>query len=74
MKVISVRQTLVSQPLADVANAVRRQLDSLGPPPRGRVAIPVGSRGIANIATIIRTSGEWLREQGAEPFMVPAMG
>lgn len=74
MKLLSVRQQLVSRPLADVATEVRAQLDRLGAPPRGRVAIPVGSRGIANIATIIRTAGEWLREQGAAPFMIPAMG
>ena len=75
MKLLSVRQNLLSRPLADVAHEVRVQLDGLGlEPPRGRVAIPVGSRGIAQIPTIIRAAGDWLREHGAEPFMVPAMG
>ena len=75
MKLLSVRQKLISRPLPDVASEVRAQLDSLKiKPPSGRVAIPVGSRGIANLPTIIRTAGDWLREQGAEPFMVPAMG
>ncbi|MCH2595535.1 MAG: lactate racemase domain-containing protein, partial [Pirellulales bacterium] len=75
MKLLSVRQKLISRPLPDVASEVRAQLDSLEiKPPSGRVAIPVGSRGIANLPTIIRTAGDWLREQGAEPFMVPAMG
>lgn len=74
MKLLSVRQNLVSQPLGDVAREVRSQLDRLGPPPAGRVAIPVGSRGIANIPAIIHTAGQWLRDHGAEPFMVPAMG
>ena len=75
MKLLSVRQSLVSRPLEDVASEVRRQLDALGlQVPSGPVAIPVGSRGIDQIPALIRTAGDWLREQGAEPFMVPAMG
>lgn len=75
MKLLSVRQDLLSKPLADVAREVHVQLDGMGlEPPQGRVAIPVGSRGIGQIPTIIRASGDWLREHGAEPFMVPAMG
>ena len=75
MKLLSVRQNLVSQPLEDVAGEVTRQLDALGlDVPAGPVAIPVGSRGIDQIPLIIRAVGDWLREQGAEPFMVPAMG
>jgi hypothetical protein len=75
MKFYRVRQRLVSSPLADVAAEVRRQLDQLAiPVPAGPVAITVGSRGISQIPTIIRTAGDWLREHGAEPFIVPAMG
>jgi len=75
MKLLSVRQNLVSQPLEDVAGEVRRQLDAQVPEvPQGPVAITVGSRGICNIQTIVKTSGEWLRERGAEPFIVPSMG
>jgi hypothetical protein len=75
MKLLSVRQKLVSRPLLDIAAEVRRQLEQMGlTVPRGPVAIPVGSRGIANIPQIIRATGDWLREQGAEPFLVPAMG
>ena len=33
-----------------------------------------GSRGIANIAVIVRATVDWLREQGARPFVFPAMG
>lgn len=75
MKLLSVRQNLVSNPLADVAAEVHAQLDALGKePPQGRVAMPVGSRGISQIPTIVRAAGDWLRKHGAEPFMVPAMG
>ncbi len=74
-KLVSYRQNLVSNPLADVRSAVRNQLDGLGmAPPQGPVAITAGSRGIVNIASILRACGEWLRENGATPFVVPAMG
>ncbi|MEX2171407.1 MAG: hypothetical protein WD851_18960 [Pirellulales bacterium] len=75
MKLYRVRQHLVANPIADVAAEVRRQLDSLHMPvPRGDVAITAGSRGIDNIALITKTAGQWLREHGARPFLVPAMG
>ena len=42
--------------------------------PGMRVAVAVGSRGIANISVLVRASVSWLRAKGAEPFIVPAMG
>jgi hypothetical protein len=51
MLVHRVHQRLVSNPLAEVAAEVHRQLDSLGKePPQGEVAITAGSRGIDNLA------------------------
>ena len=75
MQLIPIQQQLKSSPLADLPAAVGQQLDSLSfDPPQGPVAITAGSRGIANIATILRACGEWLRLHGADPFVVPAMG
>lgn len=75
MKVLSVTQELVSNPLADVEAEVAAQLDSLGlAVPQGPVAITVGSRGIDNLPRVIRAAGAWLKRRGAEPFVVPAMG
>ena len=75
MKLLFIQQNLNSKPLVDVPAEVRKQLDALNlNVPKGPVAVPVGSRGMDQIATIVRTTGEWLRDQGAEPFMVPAMG
>ncbi len=75
MKLLRVRQKLVSNPIADIRAAVRGQLDALGlAVPRGDVAITAGSRGIANIPDILRAAGDWLRERGARPFLFPAMG
>ncbi|MEM9184990.1 MAG: DUF2088 domain-containing protein [Planctomycetota bacterium] len=75
MELETIHQRLASNPIADPAAAVRERLDALGiDPPAGAVALTAGSRGIANIALILRTCGEWLRERGASPFVVPAMG
>lgn len=38
------------------------------------VAIAVGSREIYGLAHVVRTLGEFLREKGAKPFIVPSMG
>jgi len=75
MKLLRVRQSLVSNPIADIRAAVREQLDRLGlDVPQGDVGITAGSRGIANIAAITKVAGDWLRERGARPFLFPAMG
>ena len=75
MKLRRVHQSLISHPLSDIANEVRAQLDALDlDVPQGDVAITAGSRGISNIAAITRVAGEWLRERGANPFIIPAMG
>lgn len=42
--------------------------------PGMRIAIAVGSRGISNLSLIVRTTVEFLRAQGAQPFIIPAMG
>ncbi len=43
-------------------------------PAGGRIAIGVGSRGISNISTIVKSVVEFWKEQGAQPFIFPAMG
>ena len=71
-----IRQRFEVEGLADVSGELRRQLDAAGVPlqPGNRVAIAVGSRGIADIATIVKEIVQWVRTQKAEPFIVPAMG
>lgn len=39
-----------------------------------RIAVTAGSRGIANIGLILKTIVGFLRDSGAKPFIVPAMG
>ncbi|TVQ35242.1 MAG: DUF2088 domain-containing protein [Spirochaetaceae bacterium] len=42
--------------------------------PGASVAVTVGSRGIANVASITREIVRNLKELGAKPFVIPAMG
>lgn len=39
-----------------------------------RIAITAGSRGIANVVEITRSIADFVKERGAIPFVVPAMG
>lgn len=75
---LRIRQRFERPVVHDVAGEVHRQLSRLALQERIRqgdsVAITAGSRGIANIAEIIKAAVEHLRSLGAEPFIVPAMG
>src|SRR5215469_4006539 len=42
--------------------------------PGMRIAVGVGSRGIANLSEIVAAALNGIRASGAEPFIVPAMG
>lgn len=74
MKFVRVRQKLVSAAIADIEAAVWAELDKLGKPPAGEIAVTVGSRGIDHLVEITKACGDWLRKQGATPFVVPCMG
>jgi len=75
---LKIRQELPSDRVPDIVAAVREELLRLELGSRLRpgasVAITAGSRGIANITLVLRTVADVLREGGAEPFIVPAMG
>ncbi len=70
------RQTFPRTRVADVRASVLEQLAAtIHQQLKGKsVAITVGSRGVAAIADITRACVDFLKEQGAEPFLVPAMG
>lgn len=73
-----VRQIWDTAPLADIPGTVRAELERIGLRaqirPGMRVAVTAGSRGIRDVVAVTRAAVGWLREAGAEPFMVPAMG
>jgi hypothetical protein len=62
----------------DLSIEIRTALSSLQLPVeeiRGkRIAIAIGSRGICDLAEVVRSVCEWLRELGAQPFVFPGMG
>src|SRR5271157_2150983 len=65
-------------PINDIPSAVREAMKSVNfasiIEPNETVAISVGSRGIANIALIIRSIIAELKTIRAQPFIFPAMG
>ena len=73
-----VRQRFPERRLADVRAEAQRQLAhadfAARLQPGARVAIGVGSRGIANIADIVRGVVQYWRASGMKPFIFPAMG
>lgn len=72
-----VRQIFPDDGLRDIPAVVVRELEASGIAdrlPEGEIAIAVGSRGIANIAAVVRTAVSWFKAKGAAPFIVPCMG
>ncbi|MGI8948169.1 MAG: lactate racemase domain-containing protein [Ornithinimicrobium sp.] len=59
---------------AVVGSGIRDLADGLGGLAGRRIAVGVGSRGIRDVAAVVAATVGALREQGAEPFVVPAMG
>jgi hypothetical protein len=77
-KMVRVRQKFDVAEVADVGAALRQQLRQAEITRRVksgmRIAVGVGSRGMSDIALIVRVTVEELKRLGAEPFIVPAMG
>jgi hypothetical protein len=73
-----VRQTFDSQKVDDIPGTVETELSRLELGRRIKtgesVAITCGSRGVANIAIIIKAAVEHFKRLGTKPFIVPAMG
>jgi hypothetical protein len=75
---VRVRQQFERPRVEDVPAAVAAALEKLGLGrtirPGQTVALTAGSRGIANIPLILRSTAAFLKKLGARPFLVPAMG
>jgi uncharacterized protein (DUF362 family) len=75
---VEVEQGLYARRADDIPAAVARACADAGLTrrvrPGHRVGITVGSRGIAGIAEITRAVVAVLKQQGARPFVLPAMG
>ena len=77
-RLLIVRQNFPDLRLGDVRAEAEHQLERSGFAarlrPGARVAIGVGSRGIANVAVIVQSTAEYWRAHGMAPFVFPAMG
>jgi hypothetical protein len=75
---IRIKQNFNTNSIKDIRAAVRSELARIKLleiiAPGNSVAITAGSRGIANIATILAEIVRELKKIGAKPFIVPAMG
>ena len=76
VKLTKIQQRFNTEHIEDIAGTVLAQMSAAQPAikPGGRIAIAVGSRGIANVQLIVRTVVQYVRERGGRPFIVPAMG
>lgn len=77
-RMVPVRQLFDATCLDDVPAEVRRQMSRpevvQSIRPGMSIAITAGSRGIDKLALIIREVVACLKERGAKPFVIPAMG
>src|SRR5688572_27280073 len=77
-RIFRVRQTFESQIVADIPATVEAELRSLNlaakVKPGHSVAITGGSRGVNNIAIILKAVVDHAKSLGLQPFIVPAMG
>jgi lactate racemase-like protein len=73
-----IRQRFAGPVVQDIPATVQAELARIGMASviqHGQtVALTAGSRGVANIATIIKATADYLKGLGAKPFVIPAMG
>jgi hypothetical protein len=77
-RVAGVSQKFDRPHMDDCGGALKQILNTSGALesvfPKMEIAIAVGSRGISNQPVLVKLIAEALREKGARPFLVPAMG
>jgi len=73
-----IRQRFEGPAVADIPAAVQAELGRVKLAsvikPGQTVALTAGSRGITNMAMILKATVDYLRTLGAKPFVIPAMG
>ena len=77
-RLLNVHQKFPDRRVGDISSTVEKELAAarmgehlkLG----ARIAIGVGSRGIANVADIVRAVVDYWKSRGFSPFLFPAMG
>ena len=76
-RLVRVRQHFADRKIADIPGTICQELSKskFGAHllPGSNIAIGVGSRGIANIATIVYSIVAFWKEKGMQPFIFPAI-
>lgn len=77
-RMIKVCQKFCDYKIQNIPEAIQKELrqDKVKKSivPGMRIAVTAGSRGIANYAVILREIVQFLKQEGARPFLIPAMG
>jgi hypothetical protein len=77
-RLLNVHQKFPDRRVADIRSTIHKELAGAGfgenLKPGARIAIGVGSRGIANVATIVGAVVDYWKSRGFSPFLFPAMG
>ncbi len=77
-KMATISQVFPSNRLVDVAGSLRKELNrsmiSERVRPGMRIAVTVGSRGLADLPILVQGIVSELKRLGAKPFVIPAMG
>ncbi|HSW49973.1 MAG TPA: hypothetical protein VLH09_07340, partial [Bryobacteraceae bacterium] len=77
-RICLVKQDLIDRSLTDIPGAAAEELQRAGlagkVKPGARIAIGAGSRGIANLAVIVKAVVDYWLAHGCKPFIFPAMG
>ncbi|HLQ96342.1 MAG TPA: lactate racemase domain-containing protein [Pseudogracilibacillus sp.] len=75
-KMAKVKQTFDDSRLEDVEGTLQKELEKVRDriKPGAKIAIAVGSRGIDALPEMTRGTVQFLKDLGAEPFIVPSMG
>ena len=77
-EMVKVKQKFESRGLPSISEAVYNQMDRKEikdlVKPGSKIAVGVGSRGVANISKVVGSLVDSLKNLGAKPFIFPAMG
>ncbi|MFG6120951.1 lactate racemase domain-containing protein [Thalassobacillus sp. B23F22_16] len=75
-RMVKVKQRFKNEKIEDIKSHLTQELKQRLPEikPSASIAITVGSRGITNRVLIVKTLVEYLKELGAKPFIIGAMG
>src|SRR5690606_15633056 len=78
MILYEIKQRFKGEKLTNIRETVRREMEKnkrlAAMPEKSRIAVTAGSRGIADIAAILREVVSYLKDRGFDPFLVAAMG